>query len=159
MSAARQARGPLSRQSAGVGVYPIGDSPEAVAQWGAVRSKTLLVVDDEPANVELIRMIVEDAALPVQFVTARNGAEALARAREAPPDLVLMDLMMPVLDGWETTRRLKADPATARTRIVAVTAQAMAGDRAQALAAGCDDYVTKPFDVRILRAMLETYLR
>jgi two-component system cell cycle response regulator DivK len=124
-----------------------------------VRSKTLLVVDDEPANVELIRMIVEDAALPVQFVTARNGAEALARAREAPPDLVLMDLMMPVLDGWETTRRLKADPATARTRIVAVTAQAMAGDRVQALAAGCDDYVTKPFDVRILRAMLETYLR
>jgi hypothetical protein len=124
-----------------------------------VRPKTLLVVDDEPANVELIRMIVEDAALPVQFVTARNGEEALARAREAPPDLVLMDLMMPVLDGWEATRRLKTDPSTAGVRIVAVTAQAMPGDRAQALAAGCDDYITKPIDVRVIRDMLEAYLR
>jgi two-component system, cell cycle response regulator DivK len=124
-----------------------------------VPSKTLLVVDDEPANVELIRMIVEDAALPVRFVTARNGEEALSRAREAPPDLVLMDLMMPVLDGWEATRRLKADPATARTHVVALTAQAMPGDRAQALAAGCDDYVTKPLDVRAVRDLLEAYLR
>jgi two-component system cell cycle response regulator DivK len=124
-----------------------------------VRPKTLLVVDDEPANVELIRMIVEDAALPVRFVAARNGEEALLRAREAPPDLVLMDLMMPVLDGWEATRRLKADPATARVRVVAITAQAMPGDRPQALAAGCDDYVTKPIDVRAIRAILEAWLR
>ena len=152
-------RVPPPRQGAGVGVYLIGDLPGPVAQWGAVRPKTLLVVDDEPANVELIRMIVEDAALPVRFVTARNGAEALTRAREAPPDLILMDLMMPVLDGWEATRRLKADPATAGIRIVAVTAQAMPGDRAQALAAGCDDYVTKPLDVRTIRGLLEAYLR
>lgn len=124
-----------------------------------MRPKTLLVVDDEPANVELIRMIVEDAALPVRFVAARNGEEALLRAREAPPDLVLMDLMMPVLDGWEATRRLKADPATARVRVVAITAQAMPGDRPQALAAGCDDYVTKPIDVRAIRAILEAWLR
>jgi CheY-like chemotaxis protein len=124
-----------------------------------VRAKTLLVVDDEPANVELIRMIVEDAALPIRFVTARNGEEALTRARETPPDLVLMDLMMPVLDGWEATRRLKADPAMAGIRIVAVTAQAMPGDRAQALAAGCDDYVTKPLDVRAVSRILEGRLR
>ena len=121
--------------------------------------KTLLVVDDEPANVELIRMIVEDAALPVRFVSARNGEEALARVREVPPDLVLMDLMMPVLDGWEATRRLKADPATAGIRVVALTAQAMPGDRAHALAAGCDDYITKPIDVRAIRGLLETHLR
>ena len=121
--------------------------------------KTLLVVDDEPANVELIRMIVEDAALPVRFLSARNGEEALARVREAPPDLVLMDLMMPVLDGWEATRRLKADPATAGIRVVALTAQAMPGDRAHALAAGCDDYITKPIDVRAIRGLLETHLR
>jgi len=124
-----------------------------------VPPKTLLVVDDEPANVELIRMIVEDAALPVRFVSARNGEEALARVREVPPDLVLMDLMMPVLDGWEATRRLKADPATAGIRVVALTAQAMPGDRAHALAAGCDDYITKPIDVRAIRGLLETHLR
>jgi CheY-like chemotaxis protein len=124
-----------------------------------VPPKTLLVVDDEPANVELIRMIVEDAALEVRFVSARNGEEALARVREATPDLVLMDLMMPVLDGWEATRRLKADPATARIRVVALTAQAMPGDRAHALAAGCDDYITKPIDVRMIRRLLETHLR
>jgi CheY-like chemotaxis protein len=119
----------------------------------------LLVVDDEPANIELIRMIVEDAALPIRFVGARSGAEALARVREALPDLVLMDLMMPVLDGWEATRRLKADPATAGIHVVALTAQAMPGDRARALAAGCDDYVTKPIDVRAMRGLLETHLR
>jgi CheY-like chemotaxis protein len=114
-----------------------------------------LVADDEPANIDLIRMVVEHAELDLCLLTATNGEEAVARARAAAPDLVLMDLKMPVVDGWEATRRLKSDPATASITVIAVTAQAMPGDREQALAAGCDDYVTKPIDVRWLLALLK----
>jgi two-component system cell cycle response regulator DivK len=120
--------------------------------------KTLLVVDDEPDNLELIRRLVEDADLPVRLSIARNGLEAVTRVRELKPDLVLMDLKMPGLDGWEATRRLKADPDTRDVPIVALTAQAMAGDREQALAAGCDGYVTKPIDLRAFVALLRERL-
>jgi len=120
--------------------------------------KTLLVADDEPTNIALIRMIVEDSGLEVRLVTAANGEEALVHARALMPDLILMDLKMRVLDGWEATRRLKADPATAGIPVVVLTAQAMAGDRDQALAAGCDDYATKPIDVHWLLALLERRL-
>jgi len=120
--------------------------------------KTLLVVDDEPDNLELIRRVVEDADLPVRLSIARNGLEAVTRVRELKPDLVLMDLKMPGLDGWEATRRLKADPDTRDVPIVALTAQAMAGDREQALAAGCDGYVTKPIDLRAFVALLRERL-
>jgi CheY-like chemotaxis protein len=123
-----------------------------------MRTKTLLVVDDEPTNLELIRMAVEDAGLPVRFVSATNGQEALRRARELVPDLVLMDMKMPVLDGWEATRRLKSDPRTAAIPVVALTAQAMAGDLERALAAGCDDCLTKPLDVRTFLVMLRERL-
>jgi two-component system cell cycle response regulator DivK len=123
-----------------------------------MRTKTLLVVDDEPTNLELIRMAVEDAGLPVRFVAAPNGQEALRQARELVPDLVLMDMKMPVLDGWEATRRLKADPLTAKIPVIALTAQAMAGDLERALAAGCDDYLTKPLDMRMFVAMLRERL-
>jgi len=119
---------------------------------------TLLVVDDELANLELILMLVDELKIPVKCVTARNGVEAIAATRELSPTLVLMDLMMPVLDGWEATRRLKADPATAAIPIVAVTAQAMVGDRERALAAGCDDYLTKPFELSALVAKLRERL-
>jgi two-component system cell cycle response regulator DivK len=121
--------------------------------------KTVLVADDEPANIDLIRMMLETAGLDVTLVTAADGGEAVLRARDALPDLVLMDLKMPVLDGWEATRRLKADPATSSIPVIALTAQAMPGDREQALAAGCDDYVTKPIDVRALVALLRRRLR
>ena len=120
--------------------------------------KTLLVVDDEVQNLELILMLVDEFQIPVRCVTARNGEEAIAAARELMPDLVLMDLMMPVLDGWEATRRLKADPVTAKIPVVALTAQAMVGDHERALAAGCDDYVTKPFDLSELVAKLRARL-
>lgn len=123
-----------------------------------MRTKTLLVVDDEPTNLELIRMAVEDTGLPVRLIVASNGEEALRHARELVPDLVLMDLKMPVLDGWEATRRLKADPLTATVPVVALTAQAMAGDLDRALAAGCDACLTKPLDVRMFMAMLEERL-
>jgi two-component system cell cycle response regulator DivK len=120
--------------------------------------KTLLVVDDQPDNLELLRMVVEEADLPVELVTASNGLEAVSLARTRAPALVLMDLKMPVLDGWEATRRLKADPATADIPVVAFTAQAMVGDRERALAAGCEAYLTKPIDVRTLTAFLRKRL-
>ena len=120
--------------------------------------KTLLVVDDELTNLDLILMLIDELEIPVRCVTARNGAEAIAAARALTPQLVLMDLMMPVLDGWEATRRLKADPLTAGIPIVAVTAQAMVGDRERALAAGCDDYLTKPFELDALVATLKERL-
>jgi two-component system, cell cycle response regulator DivK len=120
--------------------------------------KTLLVADDEPDNLELIRRVVEHANLPVQLSIARNGLEAVARVRELKPDLVLMDLKMPGLDGWEATRRLKADPDTRHVPIFALTAHAMTGDCEQALAAGCDGYVTKPIDLSSFVALLRERL-
>jgi CheY-like chemotaxis protein len=120
--------------------------------------RVLVVADDEPQNVELIRMVVEETGLPVRILVARNGLDAIRSSREARPALVLMDLKMPGLDGWEATRRLKGDPATAAIPVVALTAQAMAGDRERALAAGCDDYLTKPLDLRRLTALLRSHL-
>lgn len=119
---------------------------------------TLLVADDEPNNVELIRMVVEESGLDVRLVTARTGVEALARARGEQPTLILMDLKMPGLDGCEATRRLKADPLTAAIPVVALTAQAMKGDDERARAAGCDGYLTKPLDLRSLLALLREHL-
>ena len=121
-------------------------------------AKVLVVADDEPRNVDLIRMLVEDTGLPVRILVARNGFDAIRSSQEAGPALVLMDLKMPGLDGWEATRLLKADPATAAIPVVALTAQAMAGDRERALAAGCDDYLTKPLDIRRLSALLRSHL-
>src|SRR5712664_4700111 len=115
---------------------------------------TLLVVDDEPVNLALIHLLVEELELTVRIATAENGHEAVAKARELTPSLVLMDLKMPGLDGWEATRQLKADPATASIPIIAVTAQAMVGDRERALAAGCDEYVTKPLDLKAFGSLL-----
>jgi len=120
--------------------------------------RTVLAVDDEPANLELIQMAVEESGLAVHLVAARDGVEALARARELRPALVFMDLKMAGLDGWTATRRLKADPLTSAIPVIALSAHAMAGDRERALAAGCDGYMTKPLDVRAFVVLLRQYL-
>lgn len=106
---------------------------------------TILLVEDNELNRDMLsRRLVRQG---YEVVVAVDGGEALARVREAAPDLILMDLSLPVIDGWEATRRLKADEATRRIPVIALTAHAMAGDREQALAAGCDDFDTKPVEL------------
>jgi two-component system cell cycle response regulator DivK len=105
--------------------------------------KILLIEDNEMNRDMLSRRLVRRG---YEVVLATNGQEGLALARSGCPDLILMDLSLPTLDGWETTRRIKSSPSTAAIPIIALTAHAMSGDKEQALAAGCDDYETKPIE-------------
>jgi two-component system cell cycle response regulator DivK len=105
----------------------------------------ILLVEDNELNRDMLTRRLERRGFEV--VAAADGAEGVALARSAAPDLVLMDMSLPVLDGWEATRRLKADPATGRIPVIALTAHAMSGDREQAMAAGCDDFDTKPVEL------------
>lgn len=105
----------------------------------------LLIVDDEPENIELLTRRLSRRGFAV--VGATSAEEALAKAMTEAPDVILMDIKMPVVDGFEATRRLKANPATARIPVIALTAHAMQEDRDQATAAGADDYETKPVEL------------
>lgn len=107
-------------------------------------SRILLVEDNEMNRDMLSRRLARRGH---EILLAVDGAEGVARASADLPDLILMDMSLPVLDGWEATRRIKADPATAKIPVIALTAHAMAGDREQALGAGCDDYDTKPIEL------------
>ncbi len=109
----------------------------------------VLIVEDEPDNQEIVRAVVEDM-LGCRAVLASDGLEALAKASNERVSLVLLDLMLPKLDGYEVARRLKADPRTRHVPIIAITALARSRDRVRALEAGCDDYVDKPFDLDAL---------
>jgi len=106
----------------------------------------ILVVDDNPANLKLLRMLLVGESYDVR--TAGDAGEALAILQQFRPRLILMDLQMPGMDGFELTRRLKGDVATRDIVIVALTAYAMKGDEEKARAAGCDGYVSKPIDTR-----------
>jgi CheY-like chemotaxis protein len=116
----------------------------------------ILVVDDHPPNLALLMHLLTLHGYEV--TTAGNADEALAAMGRQLPRLILMDLQMPGVDGFELTRRLKADPATAAIPIVAVTSYAMSGDRERALAAGCDDHVAKPIDTRALPPLVARHL-
>ena len=116
----------------------------------------VLIVDDAPANLKLARVALESVEFQVH--TANDGMEALAMLERLSPDVILMDLQMPGLDGFELTRRIKANPAQRHIRIVAVTAYAMKGDRERALAAGCDGYITKPLDPILLPGLVASHL-
>jgi two-component system, cell cycle response regulator DivK len=116
----------------------------------------ILVVDDNVANLKLMRLLLGRQGYEVEVST--GAAQALATLETFRPRVILMDLQMPGIDGLELTRRLKADPATRDITIVAVTAYAMKGDEAQARAAGCDGYLTKPIDTDTFPAALAQYL-
>ena len=117
---------------------------------------TILLVEDNEMNRDMLSRRLEKKGYRV--VTAGDGAEAVERARAAVPDLVLMDMGLPVLDGWEATRQLRADPATRRVPVIGLSAHAMPADRDRALAAGADDFDTKPVDFAQLLAKIEALL-
>jgi CheY-like chemotaxis protein len=108
----------------------------------------ILYVEDNEDNISMLKARLARAGYAV--VIATDGAQGVAMAASEQPDLILMDLSLPVLDGWEAVRRIKAAAATARIPIIALTAHAMASDREKALAAGCDDFDTKPVELQSL---------
>ncbi len=105
----------------------------------------ILLVEDNEMNLDMLSRRLGRQGFEV--VVAQDGAAGVAKAASERPHLILMDMSLPVLDGWEATRRLKADPATSEIPIIALTAHAMVEDKEKAIAAGCDDYDTKPIDL------------
>jgi two-component system cell cycle response regulator DivK len=118
--------------------------------------KRILVVEDQSDNRRILRDLLTNANYEV--IEAENGEEALAATAAHRPDLILMDIQLPVLDGYEATRRLKADPALRAIPIIVITSYALSGDEGKAREAGCDDYFAKPFSPRQLLAAIREYL-
>ena len=117
--------------------------------------KRILVVEDDADNR---RIVVKTLSVEgYEIIEATDGIQALAHAQADQPDLILMDLALPNMDGWEAARRLKSDPRTRTIPIVALTAVAMRGDEEQARAAGCDDYLSKPARPLAIREMVRKY--
>jgi CheY-like chemotaxis protein len=116
----------------------------------------ILVVEDNEMNRDMLTRRLERRGY--QVLNAVDGEEGVEIARAERPDLVLMDMSLPVLDGWEATRQLKALPETQAIPVIALTAHAMSDDRDKALAAGCDDYDTKPVELPRLLAKIEALL-
>ena len=116
----------------------------------------ILLVEDNEMNRDMLSRRLQRRGYEV--LTAVDGESGLAMTRSEAPALVLMDMSLPGIDGWEATRRLKADPATRAIPVIALTAHAMAGDREQALAAGCDDFDIKPIDLDRLLGKIEALL-
>ena len=114
-----------------------------------MKQHRVLIVEDEPDNQAIVRAVVEEM-VGCSAVLADDGLEALTKVSDQVPNLVLLDLMLPKLDGYEVARRLKGDPKTHNVPIIAITALARPADRTRALEAGCDDYVDKPFDLEAL---------
>ena len=119
--------------------------------------RTLLYIEDNDDNLYMLQLWF-DVLGGYEIISATDGAAGLAMAAAERPDLILMDLNLPEVDGWEAARRLKADPATRDIPIIALSAHAMAGDREKALATGCDDFDTKPVEFDRLLAKVEQAL-
>jgi len=116
----------------------------------------ILLVEDNEMNRDMLSRRLQRRGYEV--VTAVDGESGIALTKSESPALVLMDMSLPGIDGWEATRQLKADPATRAIPVIALTAHAMAGDREQALAAGCDDFDIKPIDLDRLLGKIEALL-
>ena len=119
-------------------------------------TKCILVVEDQEDNRQILRDLLDSANF--EMIEAENGEEALVAVAKRRPDLILMDIQLPILDGYEVTRRIRAEPAMRSVPIIAVTSYALSGDEAKARQAGCDDYVTKPYSPRQLLAKIREYL-
>jgi CheY-like chemotaxis protein len=119
--------------------------------------KKILIVEDNPTNMRLIRMVLGNKGY--RLLEATDGEEALAVAIEGRPDLIVMDIQLPKMDGLEVTRRLRQTPQFRETPIIALTASAMEGDREKIMAAGCDEYISKPVSThqfpRLVAEMLQ----
>ena len=119
-------------------------------------TKRILMVEDTEDNRQIIRDLMESVGY--DLIEAEDGAAAVAMAIEHRPDLILMDIQLPVMDGYEACRRIKADPELRHIPIIAVTSYALSGDETKTKAAGCDGYVAKPFSPRQLLAKMNEFL-
>ena len=119
-------------------------------------NKRILVVEDQEDNRQILRDLLGNAGY--EMIEAEDGEQALAQAAKHRPDLILMDIQLPLMDGLEATRRLKADPALRAIPVIVATSYALSGDEAKARAAGCDAYVAKPYSPRALLAKMREYL-
>jgi two-component system cell cycle response regulator DivK len=119
-------------------------------------SKRILVVEDQPDSRQIIRDML--AGTDYEITEAENGEAALTAIAKQRPDLILMDIELPIMDGYTATNQIKADPALRSIPIIAVTCYALAGEEKRARAAGCDDFVTKPFSPRQLLAKIRQYM-
>lgn len=117
--------------------------------------KKILIVEDVEFNLDLLVQLLED---DYELVIARDGVRGVEMAVTEIPDLILMDMSLPILDGWEATRTLKADPKLSRIPVIGLSAHAMSGDQQKALEAGCNDYLTKPLDDDLLMEKLNFFL-
>lgn len=118
--------------------------------------KRILVVDDDPNSRKIVELMLLSQGFALSF--AENGQDAVDKAQQDLPDLILMDVLMPVLNGHEATKQLKLDARTKRIPIIALTALAFESDRREALSAGCDGYLSKPFTRRDLLATVRNFL-
>jgi two-component system cell cycle response regulator DivK len=119
-------------------------------------SKRILVIEDQEDNRQIVRDLM--TASGYELIEATTGEEGIEAAARETPDLILMDIQLPGIDGYEVTRRIKADPKLKKIPIIAVTSYALSGDDKKAFAAGCDGYVTKPYSPRLLLAKIREYL-
>jgi two-component system cell cycle response regulator DivK len=118
--------------------------------------KTILIVEDEPKNLKLLRDLLQ--RFGYEILEALDGEQGVKLAGERMPDLILMDIMMPKMDGLEATRIIKANTKTKHIPIIALTSYAMKGDREKTIEAGCDGYLAKPIDIKEVLKTIETYL-
>ena len=141
--------------SPGNGAIFTFENPDCRRATEPVMRKRILLVEDEEDNMQILRDLL---APGYDLVEADNGEKALAEAAKQRPDLILMDIQLPIMDGYEATRRLKADPALRSVPIIAITSYALGQDEARARAAGCDDFVAKPYSPRVLLAKIREYV-
>ena len=149
--------GPGSAIPGILGALAIGNRQAFAGHSGGfgVEQPHVLIVEDEPDNREIVRVVVEEI-LGCRAITASDGMEALAKATEFLPRLVLLDMMLPGINGYEVCRRMKENPSTSGIPVIALTAMARSEDRALAEEVGCIDFIDKPFDLDLLEEKIRS---